>query len=166
VTHSCNHSQPESGPHLELALPDEAATRGVGARMARCMARGFRLYLRGELGSGKTTLVRGLLEGLGWRGRVKSPSYALVEVYVVSSLQLYHFDFYRFLDPGEWQDSGFRDYFDGAAVCIVEWPEKAGDALPPPDVEIVLEHARAGRRLAARGLTAAGERCLGTFRGE
>jgi len=164
VTHSCNHNQPESGPPLELALPDEAATRRFGVRLARCMAPGFRLYLRGALGSGKTTLVRGLLGGLGWRGRVKSPTYALVEVYVVSRLQLYHFDFYRFLEQREWSDSGFRDYFDGAAVCVVEWPEKAGDALPPPDLEIALARDGAGRALRAGAFSATGERCLRTCR--
>ena len=145
-------------------MPDEAATRRFGGRLARGVAPGFKLYLRGPLGSGKTTLVRGLLRALGWRGRVKSPSYALVEVYVVSSLHLYHFDFYRFRDPGEWNDSGFRDYFGSAAVCIVEWPEKAGDALPPPDVEIDLEHRGAGRALRARALSDVGERCLKIIR--
>jgi tRNA threonylcarbamoyladenosine biosynthesis protein TsaE len=164
VTHSCNHSQPESEPQIELELPDEAATRDLGARLGRCLQPGFRLYLRGALGTGKTTLVRGLLRGLGYGGQVKSPSYALVELYVVSSLQLYHFDFYRFLDQREWNDSGFRDYFDSAAVCIVEWPEKAGGALPAPDVEIVLEHAASGRRLRARAFTAAGKRCLAGLR--
>lgn len=160
MTHSCNHSEPQSGPGLELSLPDEAATRTLGARLAKALVPGFKLYLRGPLGSGKTTLVRGLLFGLGWRDRVKSPSYALVEVYVVSSLQLYHFDFYRFLNQREWNDSGFRDYFDSAAVCVVEWPEKAGDALPRPDLEVVLEHADAGRKLSARAFSAVGERCL------
>jgi tRNA threonylcarbamoyladenosine biosynthesis protein TsaE len=145
-------------------LPDEAATRRFGARLARGLAPGFRLYLRGPLGSGKTTLVRGLLGGLGWRGRVKSPTYALVEVYVVSRLQLYHFDFYRFIDQREWNDSGFRDYFDGAAICVVEWPEKAGDALPPPDIEVTLARDGAGRALRARAFSATGERCLRTFR--
>jgi tRNA threonylcarbamoyladenosine biosynthesis protein TsaE len=164
VTHSCNHSQPESGSHFELALPDEAATRRFGARLARDLGPGFRLYLRGPLGTGKTTLVRGLLGGLGWLSRVKSPTYALVEVYVVSSLQLYHFDFYRFLDKREWNDSGFRDYFDGAAVCIVEWPEKAGDALPSPDLEIVLEHADGARALRASAFSARGEQCLRRLR--
>lgn len=145
-------------------MPDEAATRRFGGRLARGVAPGFKLYLRGPLGSGKTTLVRGLLRALGWRGRVKSPSYALVEVYVVSSLHLYHFDFYRFRDPGEWNDSGFRDYFGSAAVCVVEWPEKAGDALPPPDVEIVLEHQGAGRALRAHAQSDVGERCLKIIR--
>jgi tRNA threonylcarbamoyladenosine biosynthesis protein TsaE len=148
---------------VQLALSDEAATRRAGARLARCIAPGLKIYLRGPLGSGKTTLVRGLLEGLGWRGKVKSPSYALVEVYVVSSIHLYHFDFYRFRDPGEWNDSGFRETFDSAAVCVVEWPENAGDALPAPDLELVLELAASGRTLRARALGAAGERCLGAL---
>jgi tRNA threonylcarbamoyladenosine biosynthesis protein TsaE len=149
---------------LELTLPDEAAMRRFGAHLARGLAPGFRLYLRGPLGTGKTTLVRGLLGGLGWRGRVKSPTYALVEVYVVSRLQLYHFDFYRFLNRGEWHDSGFRDYFDSDAVCIVEWPEKASDALPSPDLEIALEHAGGARKLQLRAFGPAGERCLRRLR--
>ncbi len=149
---------------MELALADEAATRRAGARLARCLAPGLKLYLRGPLGSGKTTLVRGLLDGLGWRGKVKSPSYALVEVYVVSSIHLYHFDFYRFREPGEWNDSGFRETFDSAAVCIVEWPEKAGGTLPAPDLELVLELAPVGRTLRARALGSTGERCLRALR--
>jgi tRNA threonylcarbamoyladenosine biosynthesis protein TsaE len=149
---------------VQLALSDEAATRRAGARLARCIAPGLKIYLRGPLGSGKTTLVRGLLEGLGWRGKVKSPSYALVEVYVVSSIHLYHFDFYRFRDPGEWNDSGFRENFDSAAVCIVEWPEKAGGALPPPDVEIVLELSPGGRILRSTASGPAGNRCLEALR--
>jgi tRNA threonylcarbamoyladenosine biosynthesis protein TsaE len=148
---------------LELALPDDAATRRLGAQIAPALTPGFRLYLRGPLGAGKTTLVRGILQGLGWRGRVKSPTYALVEVYVVSSLQLYHFDFYRFLNKREWNDSGFRDHFDSAAIVIVEWPEKAGDALPVPDLEIELDHAQRGRTLRARAFSANGERCLKRF---
>jgi tRNA threonylcarbamoyladenosine biosynthesis protein TsaE len=152
-------------PPLHLALPDEAATRRAGARLARCLTPGLKLYLRGPLGSGKTTLVRGLLGGLGWRGKVKSPSYALVEVYVVSSIHLYHFDFYRFRHPGEWNDSGFRETFDSPAVCVVEWPEKAGDALPAPDLELVLELAPGGgRTLRATAVGPDGERCLRALR--
>jgi tRNA threonylcarbamoyladenosine biosynthesis protein TsaE len=83
-------------------------------------------------------LSRGLLRGLGFLGRVKSPTYTLVELYVVSKLNLYHFDFYRFSEPEEWQEAGFRDLFNQTNVCLVEWPEKAGELLPPPDLKISL----------------------------
>jgi tRNA threonylcarbamoyladenosine biosynthesis protein TsaE len=100
----------------------------------------MRIYLRGELGSGKTTLIRGLLRSLGVLGGVKSPSYALVELYVVSRLNLYHFDFYRFKNRSEWLSSGFRDHFNADSLCIVEWPERAGNLIAVPDLEIQLEY--------------------------
>jgi tRNA threonylcarbamoyladenosine biosynthesis protein TsaE len=160
VTHSCNHSQPQSSALLVSHLPDEAATRRLGARIGTCVRPGFRVYLRGELGSGKTTLVRGMLESLGYRGRVKSPTYALVELYVVSRLDLYHFDFYRFQGSKEWDEAGLREYFDNAAACIVEWPEKVGPDLPGPDLEVVLTHVASGREASVRGLSPAGRQCL------
>jgi tRNA threonylcarbamoyladenosine biosynthesis protein TsaE len=129
-----------------LELPDEAATLRLGAALSVGVAAGRTLYLSGELGSGKTTLVRGLLRALGHAGRVKSPSYPLVELYVVSSLNLYHFDFYRIKDQAEWQDSGFREYFNAQSACVVEWPERAGGQLPPPTLAILLEIAGSGRR--------------------
>src|SRR5215210_8669754 len=119
----------------DLKLPDEAATLRLGARLAQGVAPGRVLHLRGDLGSGKTTITRGLLRALGHAGRVKSPTYTLVELYSVSSLNLYHFDFYRFQDREEWLNSGFRDYFNPTSACIVEWPERAGDLLAPPDLE-------------------------------
>ena len=163
ATHSCNHSHPELTTHFALHLPDAKATQRLGSRLSLCLAPGFRLYLRGELGSGKTTLVRGVLEGLGYRGRVKSPSYALVELYVISRLHLYHFDFYRFRTPEEWSEAGFRDHFSGAAACIVEWPERAGDLLPGPDLEAVLARAGSGRDIRIRAFSSAGEQCLRTL---
>jgi tRNA threonylcarbamoyladenosine biosynthesis protein TsaE len=120
----------------------------------------MRLYLCGELGTGKTTLVRGLLRALGFRGRVKSPTYALVELYVVSRLHLYHFDFYRFVDPKEWSDAGLSEYFASDGVCVVEWPEKAGGTLPPPDIELTLTHADKGRDVRIRSLSESGQRCV------
>jgi tRNA threonylcarbamoyladenosine biosynthesis protein TsaE len=129
-----------------LELPDEAATLRLGAALAVGLVPGRTLYLSGDLGTGKTTLVRGLLRALGHAGRVKSPSYPLLELYVVSSLHLYHFDFYRFKNETEWRDSGFRDYFNAQSACIVEWPERAGGLLPPPTVALCLEIAGAGRR--------------------
>jgi tRNA threonylcarbamoyladenosine biosynthesis protein TsaE len=134
------------GPESSLELADEPATLRLGAALAGGIAPGRVLHLSGELGSGKTTLVRGLLRELGHGGRVKSPTYSLVELYVVSRLNLYHFDFYRFKDRSEWLDSGFRDYFNAHTACIVEWPERAGGLLPPPDVAVRLQIAGSGRR--------------------
>jgi len=134
------------GPESSLALADESATLRLGAALAGGIAPGRVLHLSGELGTGKTTLVRGLLRELGHSGRVKSPTYPLVELYVVSSLHLYHFDFYRFKYRSEWQDSGFREYFNAQSACIVEWPERAGGLLPPPDLAVRLDIAGAGRR--------------------
>lgn len=126
-------------------MRDEAATLRLGAALASGTRPGLALHLHGDLGSGKTTLVRGLLRALGCAGRVKSPTYTLVELYTISSLNLYHFDFYRFKDRDEWLNSGFRDYFNPGSVCVVEWPERAGDLLSPPDLEIRLEFDGAGR---------------------
>jgi tRNA threonylcarbamoyladenosine biosynthesis protein TsaE len=145
---------------LKMHLPDEAATRAQGARLARIIEPGLALYLHGELGSGKTTLARGLLRGLGHRGRVKSPTYTLVELYTVSRLDLYHFDFYRFKDPKEWRDAGFNEYFNDASVCLVEWPEKAAGLLPAADLDIALEFAGDGRDLSIRAGTESGKACL------
>jgi tRNA threonylcarbamoyladenosine biosynthesis protein TsaE len=129
-----------------LELPGESATLRLGAALAPGIAPGRVLHLIGELGTGKTTLVRGLLRALGYPGRVKSPTYPLVELYVVSSLHLYHFDFYRFKNEAEWQDSGFREYFNAQSACVVEWPERAGGLLPLPSLAIRLEIAGTGRR--------------------
>jgi len=121
---------------------------------------GLVFYLRGDLGAGKTTLVRAILRGLGYQGKVKSPTYTLVELYVVSSLNLYHFDLYRFADPDEWDDSGFREYFNPATVCFVEWPEKAAGLLPPADVEIRLRIRDGGREVELEAATEAGRQCI------
>src|SRR6266850_1910246 len=115
----------------DISLPDAAATLHVGEALAGGVAAGRVLHLRGELGTGKTTVVRGLLRGLGFTGRVKSPSYTLVEPYSVLRLNLYHFDFYRFKDRSEWVNSGFREHFGPESLCIVEWPDLAGQGLHP-----------------------------------
>lgn len=115
------------------------------------------LHLSGELGAGKTTLVRGLLRALGYAGRVKSPTYTLVELYTVSGLSLYHFDFYRFSDPKEWLSSGFREAFNPETLCIVEWPERAAGLLSPPDLSVALEYSDAGRAALLEARSPAGE---------
>lgn len=122
------------------------------------------IFLRGELGAGKTTLVRGLLHALGHKGRVKSPSYALVEPYTISRLYLYHFDFYRFRDPNEWTDSGFRELFASRAVCLVEWPEKADGLLQHPDLDIHLAAWEQGRRAVLVALSDSGEQCVSALK--
>ena len=141
-------------------LPDEAATLDFGAELARCFFPGLVIYLCGDLGAGKTTLARGALRGLGYPGRVKSPTFTLVEAYKLSKLYLYHFDFYRFDRPTEFGASGFAEYFSPDTVCLVEWPEKAA-GLPSADLRIVLAVSGTGRRVEIDADTETGERCLG-----
>ena len=147
----------------DLNLPDAAATERLGAALAAGIAPGRVLHLRGDLGAGKTTLVRGLLHTLGHAGRVKSPTYTLVEPYTLSRLDLYHFDFYRFHDKSEWVASGFRDYFSPETACIVEWPERAGDLLAPPDLRIRLEMAGEGRRALVEACSPSGAAWLSSL---
>ena len=144
----------------DLNLPDEAATLRFGAALAAGVAPGGVLHLRGELGTGKTTLVRGLLGALGHAGRVKSPTYTLVEVYTLSRLNFYHFDFYRFKDRSEWLSSGFRDYFNPQSVCVVEWPERAGELPAPPDLDIALEFLGEARCASLQARSDAGRSWL------
>jgi tRNA threonylcarbamoyladenosine biosynthesis protein TsaE len=118
------------------------------------------IYLSGDLGAGKTTLARGMLRGLGYGGKVKSPTFTLVELYEVSSLYLYHFDFYRIDDPQELADMGFRDYFNADSVCLIEWPEKAAAGLPVADVTVSMRVEDSGRRLEIFADTEAGRRCV------
>jgi len=141
-------------------LSDEAATLALGASLARALVPGMVIWLRGNLGAGKTTLVRGLLRGLGFQGKVKSPTYTLLESYVISGLYLYHFDLYRFVDPEEWDALGFRDYFNRDSICLVEWPEKAAELLPVPDLEIRLAVQGAGREAIISAQTELGKQCL------
>ena len=149
---------------IDINLPDAAATAALGKALAEGVAPGRVLYLRGDLGAGKTNLVRGMLRALGYAGRVKSPTYTLVEPYELSSLHFYHFDFYRLKDRSEWGSSGFRDYFNPHAFCVVEWPEKAGEVLPPPDLEVALQFSGEGRKASLAARTAAGASWLSSLR--
>ena len=160
-----NNHHNHSAPKLARFLADEEATTALGAELAKALAPGLVIYLNGDLGAGKTTLARALLRALGHQGKVKSPTYTLVEIYAVSSLYLYHFDFYRFNDPNEWHEAGFREYFNENSVCLVEWPEKAGDLLPPADIEIGLSVAGLGRQVQITVGTEKGRRCLNAWAG-
>jgi len=151
------------GQDITLELENETATLAAGAHLADFIVAGLTIYLHGDLGAGKTTFVRGLLHHLGHIGKVKSPTYTLIEPYVVSGLQLYHFDLYRFIDPEEWHAAGFRDYFNPQSVCLVEWPARAGDLLPEADIDIRLLLHNQGRRLTLSSNTDAGKQCLKHF---
>ena len=133
----------------------------MGAALAPELCPGMTVFLCGDLGAGKSTLARGLIHALGYTDRVKSPTYNLVERYVISGLYLYHFDFYRFSDSRELRDAGFGEYFDERSVCLIEWPEKAGGALPLPDLTVALEFDDSGSRNAlVSSETEAGHRCI------
>ena len=139
------------------------ATIDLGRELAPLLTPGMVVWLDGDLGAGKTTLVRALLRGLGHLGPVKSPTYTLVEVYVVSSLYWYHFDFYRFNEPEEFEDAGLGEYFREDAVCLVEWPGKAAGYVPKADLALVFCFAdtpEAGRVLELRAGSEAGRQCL------
>ena len=155
--------KPSSSPQSlmrELKLPSPESTLRLGEALAAGAGPGRVVFISGDLGAGKTTLVRGLLRGLGYAGRAKSPSYALVEPYSFSSLDLYHFDFYRFKDRSEWLNSGFREHFNPQSLCVVEWPEKAGDLLSTPDVQIRLDFDGEGRRARLQAFSDAGRAWL------
>lgn len=145
---------------IERHLENEEATYRLAAALAQTLRPGLVIYLVGNLGAGKTTLVRGMLRSLGYPDKVKSPTFTLVELYNVSRLCLYHFDFYRFNHPDEWEDAGFRECFGPSTTCLIEWPEKAGSRLPPADLRITLKIADIGRDATIEAETEAGEECL------
>jgi tRNA threonylcarbamoyladenosine biosynthesis protein TsaE len=131
-----------------IAWATEADTQAFAAALATKLqgqaASHLLIELHGDLGSGKTTFARHLLTALGVTGRIKSPTYAVVEPYTLDNapggpLDIWHFDFYRFNDPDEWEEAGFRDIFASPGLKLVEWPEKAGEHLPAADLDITLE---------------------------
>jgi tRNA threonylcarbamoyladenosine biosynthesis protein TsaE len=148
----------------QLYLAGEADTLALGEKIAGFVGHGMFIALHGNLGSGKTTLTRGLLRGLGFAEKVKSPTYTLVEHYKLSTIDLYHFDFYRFNKASELSDAGFRDYFEGHNVCVLEWPERASEFLPAADLDIQLTIEGEGRRARIDAATKKGKTCLTQLR--
>ena len=142
-----------------LDLPDAEATEALGARLAQSMTPGI-VYLQGDLGAGKTTLTRGLLRGLGHAGRVRSPTYTLVEPYRFAGTMVYHLDLYRLADPEELEWLGLRDMLAESALLLVEWPERGAGVLPAADLVISLEYSGNGRRAILNAASQAGERLL------
>jgi len=151
----------------ELKLPDENATNRLGALLARALllerdridAGGCVLGLSGDLGAGKTSLVRALLREMGVKGAIKSPTFALLEPYIVSRLNFHHFDFYRFTNPDEFWSAGFRELFGPGSIAAIEWPERAA-GLPTQDLALALVVMGDGRRCTLAARTELGAACL------
>jgi len=145
---------------ITLPLADETATLTLGADLGNVLVPGLVIYLEGDLGAGKTTLVRGLLRSLGYREKVKSPTYTLVEEHAVAGLDLFHFDFYRFTRADEYLDAGLDEYFSGKGVCLVEWPRNAAPYLAPADLIVLLTVVSDGRTAVITASSDRGEACL------
>ncbi len=145
---------------VTVFLPDEAAQESLAASFALQTEPGTVIFLHGDLGTGKTTFVRGFLRALGYIGVVKSPTYTLVEPYVIDGVRIYHFDLYRLGDPDELEYAGGRDYFDSESICLVEWPEKAEGFLPEADIQCSIVYLQQGRRMEITAHTEKGQQLL------
>ncbi len=154
--------KPHTPKTRSLVWASEADTESFARELAAqpSIANAF-ISLHGELGAGKTTLVRHLLRALGVQGRIKSPTYAVVEPHEAGPLAIWHFDFYRFSDPREWEDAGFRELFANPGLKLAEWPEKAASLIPLADIAIHIEAIDdTTRKVCATAGTALGEQML------
>ena len=147
-----------------MFLKNEAATLELGGRIASLVAENLVIYLSGDLGSGKTCFARGFIQGLGHQGRVKSPTYTIVEPYQLAGHHVYHLDLYRLSDPQELEFLGIRDMSEMDAILLIEWPERGQRVLPAADLEIHLAHAddveQGGRNVELSASSASGNKVL------
>jgi tRNA threonylcarbamoyladenosine biosynthesis protein TsaE len=149
---------------MRLDLPDVASMEAAARALAQTAGQPGVVYLEGELGTGKTTLVRGLLRALGYTGTVRSPTYTLVEPYVLGPLTVYHLDLYRLADPEELEWLGIRDLLGGEHLLLVEWPGNGAGVLPPPDLVLALDYHGDGRRLVVQAPTQRGRMLVAGLR--
>jgi len=147
---------------MDQFLQSQTATDDFGRRLAEVSTgdAGLLVTLEGELGAGKTSLVRAFLHGLGHTGRVRSPTYTLMEPYSLVGKRILHLDLYRLGDPGELEFLGFRDLLDEENIVLIEWPERAGDLIPTPDLAVRLTYEGEGRRIHISAGTERGRRLL------
>lgn len=150
----------------DLTIATEQAMRDLGAGLLAACDRGGVIGLRGELGSGKTTLVRGALQARGITTGVRSPTYTLIEYYPFESIAVAHFDLYRLADGEELEYLGYRDYLNRDTLCLIEWPERAAGYLHDLDLEIELRYAAVGREAHLSGLSEWGSALLGRMSGK
>ena len=141
---------------MNLTISDEAAMLALGRRLAQGCSRDAVIYLRGKLGAGKTTLVRGFMDAMGYRGAVKSPTYTLIEPYEVGGRHFYHLDLYRIEEAAELEYLGLRELHEGDGVMLVEWPERWERKLPPADIVLDIQHQGSERRVDIKAATDAG----------
>lgn len=151
---------------MKVQLPDEAATLTFAGRFYRALAPGCLIFLRGNLGAGKTTFVRGCLRAAGHVGAAKSPTFTLVEEYRLDGRAIYHFDLYRLADPEELEWMGIRDYLGGDAICFIEWPERGEGVLPAADLDLTILIQGPFRVLEATAVTEAGRAALERLHGD
>lgn len=143
--------------NIQIHLSNEKSTCDLGASIAKhCPNQQFTIHLEGELGAGKTTLCRGLLQQLGHKGNVKSPTYTLVEQYDLANRSVLHFDLYRLTDPEELDYIGLDDYINAHSLCLVEWPQQGGNYLPSPDIIIKLQYDKECRQATIMAYSDAG----------
>ncbi|HHF7372774.1 ADP-binding protein [Legionella bozemanae] len=156
----------ESNTVITLNLPDETASENFAAHLASCLCPSLIMTFSGDLGAGKTTIIRAMLKHLGIQSAIKSPTFSLVESYTCNHLTIHHFDLYRIHHEEELEYMGFRDYFTQESICCIEWAEHAGRALPHIDIRFKLGIKGAGREMQIMALSAAGKRILARLAGE
>lgn len=152
---------------IQLPIDNEQQTFALASILAEAIARysqfPLMVFLRGDLGAGKTTFCRSFIRYFGYNGNVKSPTYTLVEPYELERCQIYHFDLYRLADPEELAFMGIRDYTEGQSICLVEWPDNGGDYLASPDLSISMTHVNdtlEGRQFVIEGESDVGNAIL------